>query len=178
MNKTEKLVVHFDKVAAWTALKTIPIIIILLAIGLFIFLQTDFASSPDRSFIIFLIEGGIKLFFYLAIGVLSFSVLYYCFFLSFKVPAAILDQNGIWVKNYNFIPWSNVEVFAPYIMFGDSEVVGIRVKDVQDLSKKASFNGKLSILWSKISGYPHIMLSNLAVENKDVITFAHRYLKQ
>lgn len=92
-------------------------------------------------------------------------------------PAAVLNEDGIRVKYFGLIAWENIDKMEPYKLIKSSvESIGIRVKNVS-LYNQATLSGKSILLWSKIFGYPPIILSNLALENFEVINFANRFIK-
>lgn len=94
-------------------------------------------------------------------------------------PAAQLNHEGIRVKYFGFIAWSEIEELSEYQFQGVSVVgIGIRVHDLKSLSKQAAFSGKLGIFWSKIFGYPPIIIANIVLDNEQVITYAKRFIKE
>ncbi|MCK4650989.1 hypothetical protein KAT08_02315 [Candidatus Babeliales bacterium] len=176
MNKTAQLVIHFEKKNSFLALIVMSVMIIVMTVGLFYFSRSNIIFFPGVSFLSFLISFVIKAVLYFGIGLFTFGIIYGLFSMQYKGPAAILDRNGIWIKHYNFIPWKNIEEFTSYPMFGTVEGIGIKVKDVEVLSKQSDWSGKLGIFWAKLFGNYHITLSNIDIKNEDIISFVRLYI--
>ncbi len=184
MNKTAELVVHFNKEGYWKVLVIAPVMIVAMVALLLFYSQIHiaFPGWPLLTSFISYIISVVKTFFYIGIAfflfILLIGLLYAPFFLGCKGPAAILNQDGIWVRYHNFISWKDVEEFSLYtIARTPLESIKIQVKDVTRLSKQSNWDGKLRIFWAKLFGTPHITLSNLDTANEDIIIFAQRYLK-
>jgi hypothetical protein len=94
-----------------------------------------------------------------------------------KGPLAILDPKGIWIYDVGFIPWDNIATvtLCSYQAGSKLEYVGIQLRDVSTARAQASWSGKSRFFWAKIFGYHHIMLSNAAVSNDEIIYFARLY---
>ncbi len=89
---------------------------------------------------------------------------------------ARLTHQGIWVRYFGFIPWTDIVVLDKF-QYGTPLIsIGIRVKDLEKLSKQASFNGKMAIFWSKFFGYPPIIIANTQMDNEQIIAFARRFI--
>lgn len=85
---------------------------------------------------------------------------------------ARFNNQGVWVRYFGFIPWADIDVLDKF-QYGTPLVnIGIRVKDLKKLSKQSSFNGKMAIFWSKIFGYPPIVIGNTQMENEQIVAFA------
>ena len=94
-----------------------------------------------------------------------------------KGPTVIIDKNGIWIKYYNFIPWNNIEECNPYIMFGTTEGIGLRIKNIQEAIENAERSGKLGLFWAKLfKRYYQITLSNLDISNDEILHFTKQYV--
>lgn len=141
--------------------------------------------------------GGICCLFYLSFGVRRFLGHYITFFIQSVIilllimfvigyicglfmnkdePAARLDQNGIWVKYFGFIPWSEIDIFDYYKFPGAPLIgIGIRVKSTKRLAKQASFSGLMGIFWSKIFGYPPIIIFNTSIDSEQIMAFGRRF---
>ncbi|MFC1870696.1 hypothetical protein ACFLXW_00340 [Candidatus Dependentiae bacterium] len=92
-------------------------------------------------------------------------------------PVAILNQDGIWLARFGFISWKEIDEFASYSYQGTPEVIGIRVKNNEKISKQSSIAGKLDFFWAKLMGYPPIRITGIALENDEVINFAIQFLR-
>ena len=90
---------------------------------------------------------------------------------------AILNQDGIWLARFGFISWQEIAEFATYSYKGTPELIGIRVKNNEKISKQSSIAGKLDFFWARIIGYPPIRLTGIALKNDEVINFARQFLR-
>lgn len=89
---------------------------------------------------------------------------------------ARLTNQGIWVRYFGFIPWNDIAIFDNF-QYGTPMInIGIRVKDLKKLSKQATFSGKMAIFWSKIFGYPPIVIAHTEMDNEQLIAFARRFM--
>lgn len=90
---------------------------------------------------------------------------------------AILNQDGIWLVRFGLIPWKEIDEFDTY---SDGrtplKIIGIRVKNNKKISKQSTTAGKLHFFWSKLMGYPPIMIAGIALSNDEVIGFAKQFL--
>jgi len=184
MSKTAQLVVKFEKENYFLGLILMPIMIMLSTVGLFALPRVNIflLGLPLFSTVAFIIVYFLKISLYFFIVFFSFGFLiglvYSPFFMGYNGPAAILNKDGIWIKNYNFIYWEDIEEFSSYPVTGTLEAIGIQVGNVKKLSKQSNLDAKIRIFWSRVFGTPHITLSNLDTENEKIIIFAHRYLNQ
>lgn len=94
--------------------------------------------------------------------------------LKYNKPMAILDENGIWIKDYGFIDWNNISAMKTFIApMTPIEVIGINLKDIAIQYKQSTWQGKLNFFWAKLfNRHYHIVLSNLELENYKIINFA------
>lgn len=163
------LIVYYDGTQNERTAKQLP----LFATGLFVlfFIVRGFMA---RSF--FTISLQILLFGLIAL-LMSSSILYLFFAPPTSVPLLTMSEKGIGVRNFGLIPWSNVHDVAPY-RYKNSPIVslGIRVKDNKILSEQASFQGRCQIFWSRIFGYPQIILSSLTVSYDEIIRYSEHFL--
>ena len=91
---------------------------------------------------------------------------------------AIINQDGIWIKQFGIIPWPNIRSVAIYPVPGTPlEVIGIYIRDTALLSQQASIAGKLILLQSRLFNFPTISLDNIELENHVVIEFAKRFIR-
>jgi hypothetical protein len=96
-----------------------------------------------------------------------------------KSPMAIINQEGIWVKQFGVIPWSNIRAIERPIINGmQIEALGIQVKDTQLLSKQASIPGKLIILESKILKCSTIVMDNIELRFDEIADFANQFMDE
>jgi hypothetical protein len=164
--------VQFNKQNIEQALTLMPIILgaytllFLLSYGLYYLVNYYIALFVQ------IILGSIVALF--AIGLL------FSYFMSHNdKPAAILNENGIWMPYYNLIPWDTITEFDTVkVSTTPLEYIGIRVKDLSKLSKQSNFSGKSAIFWSRITGYPPITLANIELTNEEVIAFAQQFLNK
>ena len=171
MEDTTKLVVPFNTSTYRTALLIMPFIIGVL----YLFLINSYLLQNILGiYLTFLVHALLVIF--LCMFLAAYINLF--FLINNDSPAAVLSPEGIWIKNFGFLAWQDIHEFGPYIVPTTPIInLGIRVKDISKLSAQASFNGKCAIFWSKVFGYPPIILSNLALENDEVLCFAMRYLR-
>lgn len=120
-----------------------------------------------------LIFCGLLLFFV----VLSLSILYAIFFLNFEDPILILEEDGMWVKHFGFVPWWNIDVIINYTYGTPIEILGISFKETSTIYKQASLTGKVYILFAKIFGSYHINFANLTIAHEEIISIASEYMK-
>lgn len=171
MEDEQKLIVPFNTSTYRTALLIMPFIMGALYLLL---TNANLLQNILGIYLTFLIQA------LLSIVLCMFLAAYINLFFLIKSDslAAILSPDGIWIKDFGFIFWQDIHEFGPYIVTTTPIInLGIRVKDISKLSKQASFNGKCAIFWSKIFGYPPIILSNLALENEQILCFAMRHLR-
>lgn len=113
------------------------------------------------------------------IGLFAFGVLYGLVMLGNNEPRAVLSADGIRVKNFGFILWSDVEAISLYYVKGmPIESVALRVYDLSKVSRQATLSGKLGIFLSKLFKYPPIIISNTDCENDEILRFAHQYVEK
>lgn len=171
MNNKIELIVPFNESNIKDILPALPFI----AVGWGIWFGASLLLKPIIGFYLsFLLQSILIIF----AALILFGFIY-TFLIDPNIPAAILNEDGIWVKNYCFIPWQDIDEIAPYT-FGNVpiESIGIRVKDRSKLSKKSAFAGKCGVFWSRIFGYPHIIISNITVDNDQVISFAQQFISK
>ena len=105
-----------------------------------------------------------------------FSAPYTHFFL-LKTPAAILNQDGLWVPKFGFIAWENIVKVGIFPIKGTpASMLGFYIKDSAALSPQALWGTKVAINLSKRTGYPHITLSNIDMDEDRIICFAQRFM--
>jgi len=92
-------------------------------------------------------------------------------------PMAVINQNGIWIKQFGIIPWNNIfEVTA--FPAPNAPSIGIQVRDAALLSKQASIAGKLIMFESKMLHCPTIVIDNLEVNSQTIISFANEFIQE
>lgn len=93
--------------------------------------------------------------------------------------AAILDKEGIWIKEFGFIEWDYISKIETY-RYRDNvllESIAVHVDKNFKLGKQAAWSGKMRIFWSKLFGYPAILISFITIPNHEVIEFAQQFIK-
>ncbi len=94
-------------------------------------------------------------------------------------PAARLNKDGIWIKHFGLVSWPEIDEFKEYIYPGvPISGIAIRVKNLNRIFFQASIIGKLGVFWSKVFGYPPIIIANIEIENQQIMEFAQRFLIQ
>lgn len=95
-------------------------------------------------------------------------------------PAAILNQEGIWIKYHGFIPWDNIEkIDISQSSPTSPEFLGIRFKNASFVSAQAELPGKYGLFLAKTFSYPyHAYLGNIALKYDQVIDFSQQCMNQ
>jgi len=170
MNPPSELIIYPDMPLMWRAL-AITLAMSLVAGALFA--TTFWFPYFLPSFMVLLIQILLGLFTLVLFG----SGIAGVFVLMDKRPLAILNQEGIWVKYYGFIPWDQVLEMAPYtIATTPILALGIRIRDVSLLSKQAMITAKWGLLSAQFFGYPHITLANMTHGYEEIMLFARKYM--
>ena len=177
MDKNKKLVVYFNKKSSFVALIMMLAMTSLMLFLLFSFSQANIIFFPSLPFLDFLVFSAIRVVISALIALFTLGIIYYFVGILYKGPAVILDEKGIWVKHYNFIPKESIEEFYPYQISGTLGCIGIKVKDTEFLSKQSDLNGKIGIFWAKLFNSYHINLANLDTSSEDIMIFYQRYIK-
>lgn len=108
---------------------------------------------------------------------LSASI-YMIYFLQRDVPAAILNDQGIWIDNFNLIPWQDVTYVEKRYFYGvPLETIAIHVNNLNRIKGQANFAGKCRIFWGEVFQYPPILISNAAIDHDHIILFANEFMK-
>jgi len=170
MNTSIELIIPCDKKSNIIAFIISPFIA---AVSLFLLVSvsTNYYDSGYSSVVLFLMKILLSITFVISI------LIFICIpFQKINVPNAILNQDGIWIKHYGFIPWKDIKEIAKYTYGTPIEIVGIQVKYPDLLSKQASFGGKCGIFWSKIFGYYHISIGSPEITSDEILYFANKYI--
>jgi len=175
VNKKNRLVVYFDKKNTRLAQFTMLAIIVALFIVLSFFSKANIVFFPGFPFLNLLTSTAIKVFIYGVIAFFAFGAIYSYFVMIEKRPVVILNQMGIWIKHYNFIPWKDIEILTSYPIAGTLEGLGIVVKNPKKLSKQSNIHGKLSMFWAKLFNSYHATLSNIDTPNEEIISFYQQH---
>jgi hypothetical protein len=185
MNEQKKFVVPPNKTGPKNSLVCLPIALVLLALLLVFFnnIQSFFGRTFIGDFVTFLhlslvMEFLAKGCLYLGIGFLLFGFMSNFMAVINKGPVAVIDSKGIWVFEYGFMSWDNIEKVVRYaapMTGGELEFVAIQLKDVSPLHKQATLSGKFELLMAKIFGYYPVMITNAAVSNDDIMYFIQLY---
>jgi hypothetical protein len=112
------------------------------------------------------------------IGVMVLAGSYYYLMVRTDQPVAILNEQGIRLKEYGFISWDSITEMSTVTYGAPIEMIGIRVKDLSVLYKQASIAGKMGIFWSKIFRYYPVYISNIAIPAEHLLAFAQEYLDE
>lgn len=104
--------------------------------------------------------------------------IFFSYIFTYEGPAIALDQRGIWVRHFNFIPWENVEKIGIYTLWGTpTEVIGVRIKNVAPAYHNAERIGKIRLWWTKRFGSYHLgTLARLDVNNEEVMKFIEQHI--
>lgn len=189
MNQENKIIIPFSQESTVMAMIIVPIIAIFLFFYIFpyfnkieLLLNDTFAYSTLShiiaiSFFTVLVLLSLKFFLYKIMDLFIVSVVYTPFTIFSKGVLAMLDEKGIWVKNFGFIPWDNIVVFKAYRPTKRSLTgIGIMVKNTLLLSKQSNIRGKFGIFWAKFFGLYHITILVPLILNESIIVFAQHHM--
>lgn len=95
---------------------------------------------------------------------------------------AIINEQGLKLKFYNFIPWEyvdRVERFQPKYSLKAPIQIALWIRSDKEIRKHLSIGTKMGIFWSKITGYQHITVGSIDSEqNLKILEFAQECLKK
>ncbi len=180
----EEIVIPFDKesIKYLIFIMFLPIIL-LISMFSFFYLIVNFQIP---FFLEFYIIPFINFLLILLILLLLIVIVQLYFYMNNPSPLAIINKNGVFIKGYGFIVWKNIKEFELYSTkrSPDFKLIGIRVKSIFSLLRKASLGGKMGIVVSIIFGYCPISLSypmslsNNGINNENIVNFAKKYINQ
>ncbi len=180
MNTATQLVVYLDKEKAAQVLETIPTLTVP-PVGLLVIVQLiscSFLGSSWLGFVIFLLT---KIVLGLFIMILVVIVAWLKYLVKRDSPLAILNQEGLWLYQFGFIPWEDITEFSAYQALGNTkagEIIGIRYKNSLKIFRQADWGGKMGIFWAWVFRYHHARLAGIDIPNEEVVSFAQKYLKK
>ena len=164
------LIVHYNKDTSKLA---VPMMLFMIFLFSFFFLISLSFSSYLWPLLARTIQG---IFLFIDV-ILIISVLHLIFFHNSDTPAAIINEEGMWVHYYNLIPWNNIaDVTVRNSPGTPIEVVAVLPKEYRSLFKNATTGGKIAILIGKLFGYPSIQIANIEHDNEFVVDFAQQYM--
>lgn len=166
-----ELIVPFDKTNMQKASDAFPLVLI--SSFFFIFISIALQRFIGNLSLIVLVPFAL-------IHVIVLIGLAYGYYLNkSEDSAAILNQGGIWIKHFGFISWSNIDkVDCYYLPMAPVEIIGIRVKDLAQMSRNAPLSGKINFFWAKLFSYDyHINLVGIALDNGQVVAFARQFMQ-
>lgn len=161
-----KLLIYTNKQAYKKICSRMLILVIFLSFILF-FVRNALGAGYLCTFI----QG----FLFMVIVAMSIMFIYALYRVNRKVPMAIINSSGIWIKQFGIIPWKNVHEINTYLSI---ESIGIQVRDTAMLSNQATIAGKLIILESKILNCPTIVIDNIELDNQTVLSFAKQFIEE
>ncbi|MBI2774946.1 hypothetical protein HYX58_02980 [Candidatus Dependentiae bacterium] len=162
-----ELVVNFDYKNIQQVRMIIPVMVVL-------WFLVDSIQEPCLSFLPIIV---IKFVIISCLVLLSLGSIYYFVLTRKNEPAAVLNNDGIWIIHHGFISWENISDICMHQALGAPlPIVAVNVRDPKAISAQSSFGGKCVLFWSKLFGYPHIFLANIDIENELVISFSKRYI--
>lgn len=99
-----------------------------------------------------------------------------------KTPAMVINSQGIWTKEYDIIPWSNIASIEEYNpiklspLLDDIPTIGIKLHDPEIVLEKASPIGK-RYLWIalKCNQPYHVMLTDMDTPTTEIVNFALQF---
>lgn len=165
----KELVVRFNVENTKKTIALLPAAAIMVATGVVMVRALLGAGLLRTSLLIFLACFAIMVFIMGIAGVLQTTS---------RAPAAVINDDGIWVRNFGLIPWDNIrDVYAYHYKNSPLETIGIHVHNIKVLASQGSIGARCSIFCSKLLGTPPITLSNLAVSNRTIIQFAKQFMR-
>ncbi|MCL5436492.1 MAG: hypothetical protein M1549_01270 [Candidatus Dependentiae bacterium] len=92
-------------------------------------------------------------------------------------PLAILDAQGIWLRDFGLISWGEVRELGIYAYKKSPiKMVAIHLREPQRTIKRAHFRGKCIFFWSKITGVPPVTIGSTDISHAEIIQFAGQFL--
>jgi hypothetical protein len=177
MEENKQLIIPFDKKTFMQGMVIMPVMVIAIQFLLYMIPSINVRAFSWESFIELFILLLIKSFLYFFTGVFTLTAVYAIFCIYRNKPTAILDENGIWINHFGFIPWNDIDKITLYPLdYGNINLIGIMVKDPKMISKQSDWEGKLNLFWAKIFGYYHIRISHTSA-NESILSFASQYVK-
>lgn len=185
MQTQQKLTLWLNKKNLMNGMIAIFFMIILIVYMLYV-LSEENPQSPllSAEYIKIIVLTGIKWFLYFGLSFFVIGLVLSLFSIDTRTPVAVLDQKGIWVNHYGFVPWENIDVIMPYPIGGTNMLggLGIMVKDPNIFLGQADRQGKVGLFWAKFFGYFHITYYHINISNVDVpigeiISFAQEQMK-
>lgn len=180
VNSVNELIVPMNK-ARKISLLLLPIFALMAFDGFFILY--DWSSSiPGEKYIKALLVITLVLFLiFLLVRFFQFLRQYIS-----KAPAAILNQDGLWITQYGLIPWENVAAVEEVVIINplnarreDIRGLGIRLRN-PDLVMKKMKKTRLgrALLWQTrhTNTNYHIMLLSLDMSYKEISQFAEQFI--
>jgi hypothetical protein len=170
-NTNNKLVAYYQKELVRKSL--IPSIIMTTLCTVLFFI----IPLHSQYFIIYLVKLVAKA----GVGFMAFSgatgLLFYYFMLKDNAPYLVMDERGMTLKYYGFIPWENIQSinFTPK-GFLAGQLIDVWFKDNKLVYKQASWQGKMNLLWARIFKYAPARIAGLSVPTTEIVAFAHQYL--
>ena len=129
-------------------------------------------------FVLFLVKIGLGL----LISLFLIMIVVFIFQIKNNKPLAILNEKGIWLRSYKFIPWEYIDrisEFQPKYAPLAPMTIAIWIKKNPSVVKKLSWQVKAGIFFSKFTGYQHITFGTMRVdENLKIIKFAQKQLSE
>jgi hypothetical protein len=94
----------------------------------------------------------------------------------------VVNEQGLKLKYYNFIPWEYVDKIETY-QSKNSPMAPVQlalwIRLDKEIRKHLSIGAKMGIFWSKITGYQHITFGSMdSEENLRILEFAQECLKK
>jgi hypothetical protein len=172
MNDNKTLVVDIDRKRLIDGFLVLPLIT-----GVFVFvfyLDKSIIYYLFGYYVHFIIQGFIATFIILFVACFIFNL----WIIFDKSPVIIIDEKGIWFKEHGLVNWTEIEHIDIYALGNTPmEVIGVRLKDIDRISKQSRWPGKLRLFWSKLFKHnAHIDLSNLNISNEKIIEFAKQFI--
>ncbi|MFA5074701.1 MAG: hypothetical protein WC436_01205 [Candidatus Babeliales bacterium] len=178
MYKKTQYIINYNKKSTLQVLIIMPAMILGM-LFLFSKIYKSTSSFNGSNFFLFLVILFLKIILCFGIAIFIIGTIYSIFLLLSKIPATIIDQNGIWIKYYNFIPWENIDQVSCCPIAGNIESICIKVKNPNLAVKNSDWQGKMNFFWAKLFKREyHIFISNVDINNNDILLFIKNILTE
>lgn len=170
---SHRLTVYYSK-GIWSHIILLQSIIFFqIALGLYIYRYAD-PQFPQRwAFVgimaVLLVRINSRLIF------LMVNSLYALYLYCRHVPVLVLDEQGIWTRQYGFFAWHDIRAVESISVLGASGI-GFWLRGSDVMKKKSSLLGRASFRWSQFLKMPQMCFVNLSIQYEEIIRFAHRFM--
>lgn len=175
-NPKPQLVIHYQKEYS-------PMFLLIMVILMLFFMSLGIMSKALIPLIGSFFTQVIKIGLFMIAGLFLQGLIFALTIYMSNKPLAIIDEHGIWVRYFNLIPWDCIEDIGTYRTPSTPiEVVSLKLSDYKTVFKNASLAGKIGLLFSRLFGYPPILIANMKLDadldNETIIAFARQFIQR